>query len=218
MHLRAREGASEFALPMDSEVDRTELFSRDAESIAPFAVELHGSGRLDATHRIARVPRRERPSQKRWMIAAGAAMIVLSLVSGLALRVPPPVEHARGEPHVARVVGAHEAVMFPTLTAPDKDLIALDEEEAATIPVASLPGSPLPSLPAVHHAAAPLASRTSRGGLLRVPAWVKGVLVDGTPHRADRGFVSLSCGPHTIKAPSRPARSLTIACAGTTTL
>jgi hypothetical protein len=210
--LRAPADRSEFALAMDDEADSTELFSRDAESIAPFAVELHGPRRLASTHRI---PRRDRPSQARWMLAAGGVIAALSLVSGVALRVPPPPAHALGQPRAPRIVGAHEALMIPTLTAPTKDLIALDDDDAATIPVAALPGSAQPALP---HVTARAAAHASRGGLLRVPASVKGVLVDGAPHRVERGLVSLPCGTHTIKAPSRPARTLTVACAGTTTL
>ena len=100
--------------------------------------------------------------------------------------------------------------MIPVRTAPSKDLIDLDDDESATLPV-----SALPSRRAV---GVSTAARPSQTGLLRVGPSVKGILVDGTPHRVDRGVVSLPCGMHTIKAPSQPVRTLLVACAATTTL
>jgi hypothetical protein len=195
-------------MPPDTEADSTELFSRDQGSIAPFAVELRRAPRqLEDTLVLAR--RRPAISQTRWMLAAGGAIAALSLVSALALRVPPPPPHALGQPRIARVVAAHEAVMIPARTAPAKDLIVLDEEDGSTIPVSALP--------AIHPVASAM-PHASRGGVLRVPPSVKGILVDGAPHRVEHGVVSLPCGTHTIKAPSQPARAVTIACGGTTAL
>jgi hypothetical protein len=192
---------------MDPEAADTELFSRDKSSLTPFAVEVRSSPRqLEDTLVITRRPAN---SQARGMLAAGAAIAALSLMSAVALRVPPPPQHALGEPHRPRVVAAHEAVMIPVRTAPAKDVIVLDEEDAATVPISALP--------ALHPVTAPT-SHASRAGLLRVPSSVKGILVDGAPHRVVLGVVSLPCGTHTIKAPSQPARAVTVTCAGTTTL
>ena len=121
-----------------SEADRTELFSRDASSIAPFAVELDGHralSQLAETHIIAP----SRPgSQTGWLLAAAGAIAALSLVSAVAFRVPPP-PHALAQPHTRRVLGAHEAMMIPVLTAPAKDLIDLDDDASSTVPVSALP-------------------------------------------------------------------------------
>ena len=192
---------------MQSEVDKTELFSRDATSIAPLAVDL---GIRPAKHRRAEsdvAAPSGGASQRGWILAALGAIAALSLVSGLAMRVPPP-PHALGQPHAHRVVAAHEAVLIPVLTAPAKDLIVLDEDASSTIPVSALPTP----------RAAVTTTRASHVGLLRLPPSVKGILVDGAPRRVERGIVSLPCGTHTIKAPSQPARPVTIACAATTML
>lgn len=191
---------------MRSEADDTEYFSREASSIAPFAVDLRRVPRELAKTHVIRW--RQPASQTKWWLAAAGAIAALSLVSAVALRVPPPLR-ALGQPRAPRVVAAHEAVMIPVRTAPAKDLIALDEDEAATIPVSALPAL---------HRVTSAPSRASHGGLLRVAPSVKGILVDGAPHRVERGVVSIPCGTHTIKAPSQPARSVTVACAGMTTL
>ena len=195
---------------MHSEPDKTEFFARDASSVAPFAVDVERTPReLAETHVIRR---RLPATQTKWVLAAAGAMAALSLVSAVALRVPPPPLRAPGQPRAPRVVAAHEAVMIPVRTAPVKDLIALDDDEAATIPVSALP--------ALRRAtsATSAAPRASHGGLLRVAPSVKGILVDGAPHRVERGVIAIACGTHTIKAPSQPARSVTVACAGMTTL
>lgn len=194
---------------MHSEPDKTEFFARDASSVAPFAVDLERTPReLAETHVIRR---RLPATPTKWVLAAAGAVAALSLVSAVALRVPPPLR-APGQPRAARVVAAHEAVMIPVRTAPVKDLIALDDDEAATIPVSALP--------ALHRAGSATSAprRASHGGLLRVAPSVRGILVDGAPHRVERGVIAIACGTHTIKAPSQPARSVTVACAGMTTL
>jgi hypothetical protein len=146
-------------------------------------------------------------SDRRLFIAAAGALAVLSLVSAVSLRVPPP-PHARLEARAPRIVAAQQALFIPALTAPAKDLILLDADEGSTIAVSALPGG---------HRAVTTTPRAPQRGLLRVPQSVKGVLVDGAPHRVENGILSVPCGTHTIKAPSQPARSLVIACAGTTT-
>lgn len=193
---------------LPSEPDKTECFSRDASSIAPFAVDVRQRGAsqlLAETHIIPPSRRASRIS----LAAAAAAIAALSILSAVALRVP-PAPHALGQPRTPRVVAAHEAVMIPVRTAPDKDLIDLDDDASTTLPVAALPS---------HHAVTtPTTARPSQTGLVRVAPSVKGILVDGAPHRVDRGVVSLPCGTHTIKAPSQPARTLMVACAATTML
>jgi hypothetical protein len=190
---------------LPSEPDKTERFSRDASSIAPFAVDV---GKRRPSQLLAEtyiIPPSQRTSRISLAAAAGA-IAALSIVSAVALRVP-PAPHALGQPRTPRVVAAHEAVLIPVRTAPNKDLIDLDDDASTTLPVSALP---------THHA--PATPRPSQIGLLRVAPSVKGILVDGAPHRIDRGVVSLACGTHTIKAPSQPARTLVVACAATTTL
>ena len=191
-----------------SEPDKTECFSRDAGSIAPFAVDVghrRASQLLAETHIVPPSRRASRIS----LAAAAGAMAALSILSAVSLRVP-PAPLALGQPRAHRVVAAHEAVMIPVRTAPIKDLIDLDDEASTTLPVSALPS---------HRAmTVSTAARPSQTGLLRVGPSVKGILVDGAPHRVDRGVASLPCGTHTIKAPSQPARTLVVACAATTTL
>jgi hypothetical protein len=50
-------------------------------------------------------------------------------------------------------------------------------------------------------------------GVLRFAPSVRGVLIDGTPHRVERGVLRVPCGTHRIKTPSQPAREIEIACA-----
>ncbi len=188
------------------EPDSTELFSRGASSIAPFAVET-GHRTASQLAETCVVPRPAPRSQARGLLAAATAIALLSLVSAVALRVPPAPPSVR-ELHSRRVVGAHEATMIPARTAPAKDLIDVDPDPSAAIPVSALPS---------HRLAVP-AGRASRLGLLRVSPQVKGILVDGAPHRVERGIVALACGTHTIKAPAEPARAVMVACAATTTL
>jgi hypothetical protein len=193
---------------LPSEPDKTERFSRDASSIAPFAVDVgqrRPSQLLAETYIIPPSRRTSRIS----LAAAAGAIAALSILSAVSLRVP-PTPHALGQPRTARVVGAHEAVLIPVRTAPNKDLIDLDDDTSTTLPVSALPSHRAVSMPT--------AARPSQTGLLRVAPSVKGILVDGAPHRVDRGVVSLPCGTHTIKAPSLPARTLVVACAATTTL
>lgn len=193
---------------LPSEPDKTECFSRDASSLVPFAVDVaerRASQLLAETHILPPSRRSSRIS----LAAAAGAIAALSILSAVALRVP-PAPHALGQPRTPRVVGAHEAVMIPVRTAPDKDLIDLDDDASTTLLVSALPA---------HHAVTmPATNRPSQTGLLRVASSVKGILVDGAPHRVDRGVVSLPCGTHTIKAPAQPARTVVIACAATTTL
>lgn len=188
---------------MQSDADNTELFMRDASSIAPFAVEIKRRApafvAADDEHH-AELPA---TAKRGWFLASGAAIVALSLVSALALRVP-PAARTSGQPHAHRVVAAHEAVMFPVLTAPAKDLIVIDEDEASTIPVSALPS---------HRATTSTPRSAHSGGLLRFAPSIKGILIDGAPHRIERGTVSLPCGTHTIKVPPQPARTITIACA-----
>lgn len=189
------------------EPDSTELFSRGASSIAPFAVET-GHRTASQLAETCVVPRPAPRSQARGLVAAAIAIALLSLVSAVALRVPPAPPSVR-ELHSRRVVGAHEATMIPARTAPAKDLIDVAPDPSAAVPVSALPSSHRPPVPA---------GRASRLGLLRVSPQVKGILVDGAPHRVERGIVALACGTHTIKAPSEPARAVMVACAATTTL
>jgi hypothetical protein len=193
---------------MEAEADSTELFMREPGSLAPFAVELRRAPASVATGANATATEKSKPaSQTGWLVASGAAIAALSLISALGLRVT-PAPRAPAEPHAHRVVAAHEAVMVPVLTAPEKDLIVLDEDDATTIPVSALPSRRV----------ATGTPRSMPRGVLRFAPAIKGILIDGAPHRIERGIVVLPCGTHTIKVPSQPTRTLTIACASTPAL
>jgi hypothetical protein len=58
----------------------------------------------------------------------------------------------------------------------------------------------------------------SSTGVLRLPASVSGVLIDGVPHKAGGGGLVVSCGRHTVKAPGHPSRLVIVPCGGSAAL
>jgi len=58
----------------------------------------------------------------------------------------------------------------------------------------------------------------SSTGVLRLPATVSGVLIDGVPHKAGGGGLVVACGRHTVKAPGHPSRLVIIPCGGSAAL
>ncbi|MEO8875056.1 MAG: hypothetical protein ABI461_05670 [Polyangiaceae bacterium] len=55
-------------------------------------------------------------------------------------------------------------------------------------------------------------------GVLRVPASVNGMLVDGSPQRVTGGALILACGDHRIRPPHQSARVVRVPCGKTVTL
>lgn len=55
-------------------------------------------------------------------------------------------------------------------------------------------------------------------GVLRLPASVSGVLVDGSPQRVSGGALILACGDHRIRPPHSSARVVRVPCGKTVTL
>lgn len=61
-------------------------------------------------------------------------------------------------------------------------------------------------------------TNNSGTGVLRLPASVSGVLIDGVPHKAGGGGLVVSCGRHTVKAPGHPSRLVIVPCGGSAAL
>ncbi len=61
-------------------------------------------------------------------------------------------------------------------------------------------------------------TNNSGTGVLRLPASVSGVLIDGVPHKAGGGGLVVSCGRHTVKAPGHPSRFVIVPCGGSAAL
>ncbi|HSO36345.1 MAG TPA: hypothetical protein VLT33_27650 [Labilithrix sp.] len=157
--------------------------------------------------RAAGVPRRAL-WQSALTFGGLAVVAALSLLSVVALQSPPPTRAlAVTTPRAASVIGAREAVFVPVSTAPGKAL-ATDVEE---------PSTPRGSA-RFRRSSIAVTSQPPQTGVLRLAPSVKGVLVDGTPHRVERGLVTLPCGAHRVKTSSQPARVVVIACPGKTAL
>ena len=61
-------------------------------------------------------------------------------------------------------------------------------------------------------------TNNSGTGVLRLPASVSGVLIDGVPHKAGGGGLVVPCGRHTVKAPGHPSRFVIVPCGGSAAL
>jgi hypothetical protein len=116
-----------------------------ASSIAPMAIDLDAPceplpGTLPARTTYESMSELERaaglPQRPGWQTAltlgVTGVLVALSLVSALALRSPPRA-FVVATPHAPSLLGAHEAVVVPVLTAPSKDELELDEPSTATI-------------------------------------------------------------------------------------
>jgi hypothetical protein len=109
-------------------------------------------------------------------------------------------------------------------SAPIPTPLAVAPPAPAPAPRAAAPAAP------ITRSAAPARSASSSGGaagssnassstgVLRLPASVSGVLIDGVPHRAGGGGLVVTCGRHTVKAPGHPSRLVIIPCGGSAAL
>lgn len=149
-------------------------------------------------------------------------------------------------PRVAVVTGAHEEITEGPILVPAKDAASiadLDDVVVTPTPVAVAalaPAAPAPApriatpapapraAPAAHPPSSPASLTTSAStssattssgtGVLRLPASVSGVLIDGVPHKAGGGGLVVSCGRHTVKAPGHPSRLVIVPCGGSAAL
>jgi hypothetical protein len=165
---------------------------------------------MNELERAAGLPQRS-TWQKALTLGVTGLLVALSIASALALRKSPqPLVVAT--PHLPTSVAAREATIIPVATAASKDELDLDEPSTATI------AAPLRSFARASVTTATATMSRPLVGTLRLSPSVRGLLVDGAPHRVDHGVVSLPCGTHRIKTPSRPARTVMVACGGTTVL
>ena len=72
--------------------------------------------------------------------------------------------------------------------------------------------------PPVARSSSSSSASNSSTGVLRLPASVTGVLIDGVPHKAGGGGLVVSCGRHTVKAPGHPSRLVIVPCGGSAAL
>ncbi len=161
----------------------------------------------------------------------------------MSLAAPGPVAPGGGvAPRVAVVTSAHEEITEGPILVPAKDAASiaadpLDElavkpapmatPVAVAVAVAVAPVAPVAPVaratpPAARSSAASSPSSssasTSSTGVLRLPASVSGVLIDGVPHKAGGGGLVVSCGRHTVKAPGHPSRLVIVPCGGSAAL
>ena len=150
-----------------------------------------------------------------------------------------PVAAGPAAPHIPVVTGAHEEITEGPILVPAKDAASIFEaDEVATpapapSPVAVAAPAPrsAPAAPVAHAAAPAPRSPSSSGaagtsssnaggstGVLRLPATVSGVLIDGVPHKAGGGGLVVSCGRHMVKAPGHPSRLVIVPCGGSAAL
>jgi hypothetical protein len=133
-------------------------------------------------------------------VAAGVFFALL-LVASVALGRRSPAWAKTAKPTTPRTATATKAPAQPAASNPSG--------EAAASPRVFTPAM-LPS------SAAP--ARISTTGVVRLPASVAGVLVDGSPRRVAAGSLMLTCGWHRIKTPQQPARPVNVPCGGTAML
>jgi hypothetical protein len=141
-------------------------------------------------------------------------------------------------PRIAVVVAAHEEITEGPILVPAKDAASISEaaDDSVATPVAAPAPTPVavsappprsaPAAPASRPAAPVSRSSSSSGstssgsstGVLRLPATVSGVLIDGVPHKAGGGGLVVPCGRHTVKAPGHPSRLVIVPCGGSASL
>ncbi|MEO6573043.1 MAG: hypothetical protein ABIP89_04335 [Polyangiaceae bacterium] len=204
--------------------------SRHPSSISPLALDIGlEAAPIESTvhvRRPSKIPGRARPELAivagiaAWTVMAASVALVLG-GTFLGIR-----HHAASKASAAAVLASPRAPVVevaPEVPAPPP------VEQAAPVAVVEKPAAPAPvpiALPQPRHAATPPRTPTkpaagivgAQTGVLRVPGGVKGVLVDGAPHKVEGGALFLPCGKHSIKAPGHPARSVDIVCGKTVTL
>ena len=89
----------------------------------------------------------------------------------------------------------------------------------ASRPAPASAGQPLAAPVAAAPAAAPApAGPAATTGVVRVDPKLRAVVVDGSYRRVDGGQVTVSCGPHRIKAGMNDVQSVNVPCGGATSL
>ena len=138
---------------------------------------------------------------------------------------PPSLAANHAAPRVAVITGAHEEITESPILVAGKDA-ATSDPTPSSIPVSALAIAPAPTMApaparfAARPAARPSAPPTSNTstGVIRVPAGMSGVLVDGAPHKTSSGAVAVVCGRHTVKAPGQSSRLVIVPCGGSASL
>jgi hypothetical protein len=139
-------------------------------------------------------------------------------------------------PRMAVVTSAHEEITEGPILVPAKDAASiaadpLDELAMKPAPLATTPVVVASAARATPPLARPSSSSSSSSssvpssgasnsgtGVLRLPASVSGVLIDGVPHKAGGGGLVVTCGRHTVKAPGHPSRLVIVPCGGSAAL
>jgi hypothetical protein len=67
-------------------------------------------------------------------------------------------------------------------------------------------------------AARPRSAPVVRTGVIHVSPLLRGVLVDGRPHRVHGGSVVVQCGRRVIKAPNSSPHAVVVPCGGSTSI
>lgn len=95
---------------------------------------------------------------------------------------------------------------------------ALPPPGAAAATPAPGGSTPLPPPAAAPVAAAPAAAAPSSTGIVRVDPNLRAVVVDGSYRRAVDGVLTVSCGPHRIKAGMKEQQTVNVPCGGSVSL
>jgi hypothetical protein len=112
----------------------------------------------------------------------------------------------RQAPRIAVLQAAREAVTEAPALASTKDPAILEAPESTPSPAAVSP-----------RAAAPTTAPHPATGVIRVPGSVSGALVDGAPHKASGGALTVACGRHLVKIPGHSPRQVVVPCGGAAT-
>ncbi|MEA2753377.1 MAG: hypothetical protein QOI41_7520, partial [Myxococcales bacterium] len=175
--------------------------------------------------------------------AKSAQPISLAGTGPVAAAPAAPAAAGAPAPRVAVVTSAHEEITEGPILVPGKDAASIAEPSGESFATATPTPTPVvvapapPPAPAPRTAPAAPASRpaapvtrssssssssssagASNTGVLRLPATVSGVLIDGVPHKAGGGGLVVTCGRHTVKAPGHPSRLIIIPCGGSASL
>ncbi len=200
-------------------------------SISPLALDIAEPPPIESTMQIRRaagIPDRARPELAiaagiaAWAVMAASVALVLG-GTFVGIR-----RHSAAKATAAAALSAPRApvaVAEPNIPPVPEEKVAVAEKPATPGPAAAPAPISLPSTPSVRRAAPPprvsgkpAGVAGAQTGVLRVPAGVRGVLVDGAPHKVDGGALFLPCGKHMIKAPGQASRSVDIVCGKTVSL
>jgi hypothetical protein len=112
-------------------------------------------------------------------------------------------------------------VATSVVVAPAPAVVAAPAAAARSVPAApAAPVARATASPGARSSSSSGASNASNSGtgVLRLPASVSGVLIDGVPHKAGGGGLVVPCGRHTVKAPGHPSRLVIVPCGGSAAL